>query len=266
MILATRSATLTELRSLDCPPSELLALPLVYQIVLAAAFQQGNRALVREMIVPDVALPTPGHHLLFGCDKGRGHDTDPGQERDFGGAKGYGHGAMRGQIDNGCDLWVDIICAGWAAPRAYMQCWAATTTSTSTEHGKRLIKVLQENNVKVDFSAVLFALSYHQFHMLDHLLALYKPTQEEEYNLLIMAAGFGEEDGVRALEILFRHGVKNINWVDTSKVNPPLVREDKVPRRHPLHVAAGTGSPAVVDWLLRHGAELTTDYFFQDPY
>lgn len=154
-----------------------------------------------------------------------------------------------------------MIKAGWAIPRQYMQTWAAS--SATMEAGRQLFDTLAEKGVKIELWAVRTALSYKKYELLEVALGNYTPKGPEERYELLCAAAHLNPDGLRFFKLLNQHGVNNFNWIppQTGVVSMPMYREDKVPSRTPLHIAASEGDPKVVDWLIRRGAKASTDYF-----
>ncbi|KAH6675410.1 hypothetical protein F5X68DRAFT_193955 [Plectosphaerella plurivora] len=271
---AHTAATLDDLRRVDAqtragPP--LLDNPLFYQLVMAAALKNNNRPLFRAMMSASTTFPSPppGHQLLFSPERHPRLPLSAGQQATFGGKSSYGHAALRGQPDNGCDLWADMIEAGWALPRAYMQIWAATSSVPSA--GLRLLNLLVSRGVVLDDATLYFAQMYGTPEVFSRLLDT-KPLPSDppaRQSLLHLAAHHGDVDGVRELETLFAHGISaaDVNWRPGPEVpvSMPRGREDKVPYRTALHTAAERGHAGVVEWLIKHGAEATYDYHHQEP-
>lgn len=251
-----------ELRKIDREKEPILGIPVLYQLIMAAALKNGNRALVREMA--STATPAPGHDLLFGAQRHRSDVLWPGRLGTFGGENGYGHEALDGQADNGCDLWADMIEVGWAVPRPHMQIWAATSGLPGP--GTRLLDILTQNKIEIGDRAALVALQHEKFDILAHILKFHVPKDESlRQNMLCVAA----VRGVKWLELLFQHDVDDLNWwpqPEHAPISTPTRREDGVPHRTPLHVAALSGNAEVVEWLIRHGAEATRDDYGEDPY
>lgn len=256
MLLQSRTTTLDQLRMIDFPQSSILSNPLLNQVLVATALQAGNRSLVRDLITS--VQPGPGHDLLFGADKGL--QTLGGSAHDFSGHKAYGHGALAGQPDNGCEIWVTMIRAGWAVPRQYMQGWAAT--SAAVDAGKQLFDVLLEHNVEITGSAAFAAVMHGRYELLDYALNICTPADELTRNMLLEQAATRE---LRYIKLLFEYGVDDINWIPGGAASMPRSREDTIPSRTLLHAAAEYGEPEVVDILLRHGAEIRRDYFGRTP-
>lgn len=157
-----------------------------------------------------------------------------------------------------------MIEAGWAVPRAHMQIWAATSRLPGS--GIRLLDILVQHKIEIGDRAALVALQHKKFDILARLLKLHVPEDKfTRQNLLCVAAVYG----VKWLELLFQHGVDDLNWRQGPEYGPtPTLtrREDGVPHRTPLHVAALCGNAEVVEWLIRHRAEAARDYYGEDPY
>ena len=159
------------------------------------------------------APPAPGHDLLFG-PKGRFIPRGPLK---FGDTEGYGHGDLEGQADNGCDLWVDMINAGWAVPRDYMQIWAAT--SNLPDPGIRLLDTLVRHKIEIQDRIAWFALYQERYDLLAYILKLHTPEDDSQcQDLLRLAAS--HRDGVKYLELLWQHGVNNLNYREASSGYP----------------------------------------------
>ena len=167
---------------------------------------------------------------------------------------------MANQADNACDIWIAMIRAGWAVPRAYMLRWIAR--SASTEVGKELLSLLMEHGIEIGDQAAFATLYSKKFELLDYSLTLHTPNEDRwRWEMLNYAASLGS-DGTKYVELLFRHGVDCINWRDPDKrESMPMHRDDRVPRRTPLHSAAQVGPPELVERLIKHGAEPFNDYF-----
>jgi hypothetical protein len=235
---------------------------------MAAALKNNNRPLFRTMISAAKASPPRGHQLLFSPERHPLKPLDPGQMATFGGRDGYGHGALRGQPDNGCDLWADMIEAGWALPRAYMQIWAVTGPAPAA--GLRLLDLLAARGVPIDDATLYFAQMYGVPEVFSRVLDAQVPeAPAARRDMLVLAAHHGDIDGVRELEALFAHGLsaQDVNWRPGPEVpvSMPMYREDKVPYQTPLHVAAERGHAGVVEWLIQHGAKASYDYLHQEP-
>ena len=102
LIVQSAASCQDELRKTDREQEPILDIPVLYQVIMAAALKNGNRPLVREMM--SAAAPAPGHDRLFGAQRHRSDLLWPGRLGTFGGEDGYGHKALDGQADNGCDL------------------------------------------------------------------------------------------------------------------------------------------------------------------
>lgn len=136
---------------LDSPP--------LYQIVVAAAFQAGNRSVVRDFI--ETMPPPEGTPLLFS-------GTQVLQCR-FGDTKGFGHGALDGRDDNACDILDDLIKSGCASPHRHM--WDWPFWNKSFDAGKALGDVLDQYGLECDNSQLVSpAVATGNCKMLEHIL------------------------------------------------------------------------------------------------
>lgn len=117
--------------------------------------------------------------------------------------------------------------------------------------------------IEIGDRAAPIALQHEKFDILAYILQLHAPEDEFiRQNLLCVAAMYG----VKWLELLFQHGVDDLNWPEHGPIPALTSREDGVPHRTPLHVAALCRNAEAVGWLIRHGAKDTRDCYEEDTY
>ncbi|KAH8594131.1 hypothetical protein B0O99DRAFT_189079 [Bisporella sp. PMI_857] len=258
MLLSIKAATLAGLRAMNQSAS-VLAVPLLYQLLVYVALEHGNLNLVREMIFD--APPGPGFHLLFSPPKEPSGPT----LRKFGETRAIGPAVLDGQTSNGCELYTDLIKAGWAQPRGYMQQWAAS--SSDIKVGIQLLNVLVERGVRIDEPALYTAVMVGEVAMLEYLLPIYTPEEPSKHHMLLKLAAGRKLNGVKRLEVCFKHRMDDINWMPSPPTSHIDVRGHQEMRplcETPLHMAAESGDPAAVEWLIRHGARRLKNSYDQD--
>ncbi|RYP41943.1 hypothetical protein DL768_010418 [Monosporascus sp. mg162] len=281
MLLKCESGSLDILRSVDqSRGTSILYTPIFRQLIVAMALSRGNRELAKYMI--NQYPPGPGHELLFSPEKD-GPTTNTSLIK-FGERSALSHPFFKGQDDNGCEIWSAMIRSGWAAPRKYMLAWAATSPSVGA--GIELLKLLAEHDVKLERKAVWSAIAFGQLPLLDYVLAQYIPDNgdpltcsidEAEAHEFLKSAVRKKHGGIEQIELLFKHGINDINWVHKLDRRDPKNRigsrdlvemelNANVPEQTPLHVAAACGNVEAVEWLIKRGALPLRDYLGNTPY
>ncbi|KAH7304178.1 hypothetical protein B0I35DRAFT_445638 [Stachybotrys elegans] len=256
-IMASKALSLDDLRRMDQQADKgILGDPRLYQILVAAAFQAGNRLLVRQMI--HAAPPPPGVSILFAGVRA--------VKSTFGGISGYGHAALSGQDDNGCDLFVDLINAGWAVPHPDMAVWPIY--SQSIQAGKALMNTLVQHNVAIDERPAICAISSQNLDMLDFALQIHTPTDEKtQFYLLLYAAQWpAPPERLKYLEILWNHGVHTLNW-RLTEIKVAVRSPDEITwEKTALHVAVQADDAEMVEWLIQRGAKTFRDKYGKNPF
>jgi hypothetical protein len=254
MLLSIKDVTLSGYQEMS-NSAAVLGRPLLYQTLVCVALEQGNRNLMKEMV--SNAAPGPGAHLLFSPAK----EPSGLEFRKF-----HEPLTVDGQVDNGCEVYCALIKTGWAQARGYMQRWAASCSDAKA--GIQLVEVLVEHGIKIDEVALYAAIGMGEIAMLEYLLARYTAEKPEIRHGLLKLAATRKPNGVEYLKVLFKYGITNINWMPPPLSTRPNPRDEQEMRdmlpTTPLHKAAEVGNSAVVDWLIRHGAERLKDYWGHD--
>ncbi|KXJ94412.1 hypothetical protein Micbo1qcDRAFT_173224 [Microdochium bolleyi] len=118
--------------------SEALCDPGIYQVILNRALLAGNLVVARAII--SNITPAPSHETVFSLDA---PGMDNLTQRAPDGSSFFSHPLFRGQLDPGCDFWLEMIRTGWTVPQDGMMLWAETDPDTVT--GAQLFKVLTDH-------------------------------------------------------------------------------------------------------------------------
>ncbi|RYP11055.1 hypothetical protein DL764_000283 [Monosporascus ibericus] len=158
-----------------------------------------------------------------------------------------------------------MIRSGWAAPRKYMLAWV--TSSPSVGAGIELMKLLAEHDIKLENRAVWSAIGRAELPLLDYA----------EAHGFLKSAVRRKRGGIEQIELLFKHGINDINWVPNFDLEDPnnrfgsrdLVEMElnaNLPQQTLLHVAATCGNVNAVEWLIKRGALPLRDYLGNTAY
>ncbi|KAH7304012.1 hypothetical protein B0I35DRAFT_445716 [Stachybotrys elegans] len=260
MLLACETSTWDQIQRLDDgidTSTRVLSNPSLAQILLARTLMVGKRPLAKDMIhnVP----AAPDHDLVFSPEARGGHNCSCMVEgRDF-----FTHRMFKGQKDNGCDIWVDMLATGWATPRHYM--FLSAASGPDETHAHRLFEELVGRGLQPDWFDVQWAFAYGKAGIINLFLDKFieangdVPKDEDTVRALWMTVA--RTDEVQFFEILIQRGIGSVS----TMIGPVYdTRSNREPQRSPempgppqplLHEAARTGSPAVVEWLLDHGED-----------
>lgn len=261
-LLRIRDATLDDLRRSDegTPESGVsrLLTPPISQIIIAAAFQAGNRDLVQSMIAN--TPPPKGIQLLYSGACSR--------FAEFSGVRGHGHGALRGQRDNACGLFAQLIQAKWSVPDEDMQPWIPA--SGSLEEGKALLSSLAQHGVPISHWTWANALSRKKLDLAEAILQA--PTaqfdEHAQFDMLRMAITSlnTSQERLACLESLWRNNIRALNWRLTKMPLGIRGREDINWDRTALHEAVHADDVEVVTWLVQRGAKSLRDQYDKSPF
>lgn len=234
--------------------SEILASPLLCQLLVCTALQYGNRGFVRDLIKN--FKPGLAHNQLFSP---KTMPSGPGFHKFFDDI------IIDGETDSGTNLYNNLIMNRWARPRGYMQVWAAL--SPDVQSGIEFIEILSREGCRIDERAALNAVASGHLAMLQYLLSMRTPEDHIVRHKMLKYAAARRPDGRQYLQTLFDHGIKEINWMPPPPNSLPHPRdqlESEALPETPLHKASECGEPTTVEWLINHGAERLKNHYGQD--
>ena len=301
VLVACKDATIDELESLDremqqqaqgspssqgtaqykSPRVSTLQTPLLRQLVVCLALTLRNKCLAKEIAAK--YPPTPNSDILFGTAIYSSRHSGPPPEL----LKVVSHPAFRigrddKPTDNGSDVWVVFLRAGWAKPEPEMLVWAGT--SPIEEDGRALLRELAEplriwaDTQPNQLGSKLWVITANTTHpaLLSDILTIFNPAQLGHVRIARRVSHMAAVRGPEFLDVLLQHRADDLYGLDRGyqkerKYQDSFVEgEDQffgqTQETTALHAAATDGNAASVDFLLKRGAPRLKDGWGRTAY